>query len=71
MTNNAAAWLALKRGFVMLVDKADVGVRLTEDLAAVSSPAFERPAMTAGPGSGSVTCTDAYTTAKPGSFAPA
>src|SRR5580700_11753288 len=23
----AAAWLALKRGFVMLVDKADVGVR--------------------------------------------
>ena len=37
----AAAWLALKRGFVMLVDKADVGMRLTEDLAALSPPAFD------------------------------
>jgi predicted nucleotidyltransferase len=37
----AAAWLALKRGFVMLVDKADVGVRLTEHLAALSPPVFD------------------------------
>lgn len=36
-----AAWPALKRGFVVLVYKADVGMRLTEDLAALSPPAFD------------------------------
>lgn len=37
----AAAWPALKRGFVMLADKADVAEQLTEDLAALSPHAFD------------------------------
>jgi predicted nucleotidyltransferase len=37
----AAAWPALRRGFVMLADKADVGARLAEDVAALAPPAFD------------------------------
>lgn len=37
----AAAWPALRRGFVMLADKADVGAQLTEDVAALAPPGFD------------------------------
>jgi predicted nucleotidyltransferase len=37
----AVAWPALRRGFVMLVDKADVGARLAADVAALTPRVFD------------------------------
>jgi hypothetical protein len=44
----AAAWPALQRGFVMLADKADVGARLTEDVAALAPLDFDAAGYDAG-----------------------
>jgi predicted nucleotidyltransferase len=45
---HASAWHALRRGFVMIVDKADVGSRLTADVAALALPAFDAAAYDGG-----------------------